>query len=260
LLRKFLVRDPTKRATLNIVKDDAWINETYTESPITENIGPDVIHDPDEEILRFITDKFSVPRDQIVNCLQENAYDDITAIYLLLADQKQNGKWTPYQPGVSPMSPVQLQQGTVTPASKAPQMATIGEDGKLRLFTDCIHHSVRRCCQLAGTNSGIRPKLASSCTACSRPCCLARVTASTPSNLGGQRHPSPETHGRVCKTKFGYPTTRLRPGGEWSEFWIGSQLDVTIGYRDEDQWIDDIHIIIIGEWASTWWYRSETTC
>ena len=124
-----MVRDPTKRASLTIICDDIWINEGYTDSPVTDNIGPDPIQEPDDEILRFMTDKFSVPRDQILACLKENTYDDISAIYLLLIDQKQNGKWTPYQPGVSPMSPVQLQQGTATPVSKAPPMATIGEDG-----------------------------------------------------------------------------------------------------------------------------------
>ena len=130
MLRKFLVRDPTKRATLDILIDDAWINDSYTDSPIVINLAPDASQEPDDEIMRFMTDKFSVPRDQVVNCLKDDTYDDISAIYFLLADQKQSGKWTPYQPGVSPMSPVQLQQGTISPVSKAPPMATIGEDGK----------------------------------------------------------------------------------------------------------------------------------
>lgn len=134
LLRKFLVREPSKRANLGVVKNDPWIMEGFNDSPIKDDMEADIQQDPDEEIMRFMSDKFSFSRDQIVNCLDEKTYDDVSAIYMLLAEQKQSGKWMPYQSGVSPISPVQLQQGTMTPVSRAPLMQTIGENGKL--FTD----------------------------------------------------------------------------------------------------------------------------
>lgn len=47
----------------------------------------------DEDVMRFMTEKFNVSREQILTTLKENAYDDISAIYMLLLDQKSNGKW-----------------------------------------------------------------------------------------------------------------------------------------------------------------------
>ncbi|KAI3638604.1 hypothetical protein MIR68_003102 [Amoeboaphelidium protococcarum] len=130
LLRKFLVRDPTKRSTLDVVSDDAWINDGFDDSPVTKNIQPDISLAPDEEIIRMMCDKFNLSPEMILGSLQANAYDDIGAIYMLLHDQKQSGKWTPYSnPNqLSPMSPIQLQQGTATPISRAPLMQAIGED------------------------------------------------------------------------------------------------------------------------------------
>lgn len=123
--------------------DDPWINDGFTESPITAEVLPDPIKSLDEEVIRFMCDKFTLTRDQIIKSLEDNNYDDISAIYLLLLDQKSSGKWSSYNSqGLTPMSPVQLQQGTASPVSKAPiDMGTIGEEGnsqyifQLDLFT-----------------------------------------------------------------------------------------------------------------------------
>lgn len=129
LLRKFLVRDPTKRASLDMLVDDVWLNEGYETPATVQDLPSDPNETPDEDICRFVTEKFNIPYDQIINSLRENNYDDVTAIYILLRDQKLSGKWTPLSStGLSPMSPMQLQAGTATPISRPSNMGTIGED------------------------------------------------------------------------------------------------------------------------------------
>ncbi|TPX41494.1 hypothetical protein SeMB42_g05552 [Synchytrium endobioticum] len=82
LLRKFLIRDPFKRAGLEMLIDDPWINEGYTDSPIVGDISQKV--EEDENIIRLIEIKYKVDRETIIHSLRENVYDDIAAIYYLL--------------------------------------------------------------------------------------------------------------------------------------------------------------------------------
>jgi MAP/microtubule affinity-regulating kinase len=116
---------------LDLLIDDSWINEGYDSSAIVQELPTDPSEDPDDEICRFINEKFNIPYEQTVGSIRENNYDDITAIYFLLHDQKSNGKWSipTTGAGLSPMSPMALQQGTSTPASRPSQMGTIEEDG-----------------------------------------------------------------------------------------------------------------------------------
>jgi hypothetical protein len=114
--------------------DDAWINDGFPDSPITKEVPVDHALAPDDDIIRFMVDKLGVSRDQIMTTLKESYYDDVGAIYMLLAEQRRSGKWTPPPAGsngLSPMSPVHLANGTVTPASRASNMGVIGEDGMI---------------------------------------------------------------------------------------------------------------------------------
>jgi len=81
LLRKFLVRDPTKRATLDIVADDAWLNEGYDTSCLWQENEVEVRED--EDIIRIMDEKFHIGREQTLKALKEDAYDDVAAIYHL---------------------------------------------------------------------------------------------------------------------------------------------------------------------------------
>jgi MAP/microtubule affinity-regulating kinase len=86
LLRKFLVRDATKRATLDIILDDPWLNEGYNESPIVTDLSQKV--DEDEAVIRIMETKFHIDRETILRSLRENVYDDVAAIYHLLYHEK----------------------------------------------------------------------------------------------------------------------------------------------------------------------------
>jgi MAP/microtubule affinity-regulating kinase len=129
LLRKFLVRDPSKRASLDILVDDQWINEGYNDSPIIPE-PRDPISEPDEDVIRYMTEKFSIPRDQILNCLKEGIYDDVTAIYFLTVDQKANGKLqlnALQSPVTQQLQPPQ--SGNRRVSNQTAAMMAIGEEG-----------------------------------------------------------------------------------------------------------------------------------
>ncbi|KAJ3339763.1 Map microtubule affinity-regulating kinase [Entophlyctis luteolus] len=86
LLRKFLIRDPYKRASLEFLNDDAWINDGYAESPIARDMSVPV-HE-DDAIIRILESKYNIPADSVVKCLRENIYDDVAAMYYLLYYEK----------------------------------------------------------------------------------------------------------------------------------------------------------------------------
>ncbi|KAJ3205049.1 Serine/threonine-protein kinase par-1 [Entophlyctis luteolus] len=86
LLRKFLIRDPYKRASLEFLNDDAWINDGYAESPIARDMSTPV--QEDEALIRLLESKYNIPADSVVKCLRENIYDDVAAMYFLLYFEK----------------------------------------------------------------------------------------------------------------------------------------------------------------------------
>ncbi|KAI9027832.1 MAP/microtubule affinity-regulating kinase 1 [Hyaloraphidium curvatum] len=89
LLRKMLVRDPTKRASLDFLADDAWINEGYADSPIIKDVSSAPVEE-DEEIIAAMIRKFPpMERDTLLQSLRQNLYDDISAIYYLMYYEKQ---------------------------------------------------------------------------------------------------------------------------------------------------------------------------
>ncbi|KAJ3213166.1 hypothetical protein HDU67_003219 [Dinochytrium kinnereticum] len=88
LLRKFLIRDPNKRAGLDILVDDSWINEGYNDSPISSDISSKAA-DEDESIIRLMEAKYHFDRSAILHSLRENIYDDIAAIYYLMYYEKE---------------------------------------------------------------------------------------------------------------------------------------------------------------------------
>ncbi|KAJ3116136.1 Map microtubule affinity-regulating kinase [Phlyctochytrium bullatum] len=87
LLRKFLIRDPYKRAGLEILNDDPWINEGYNDSPISADLSQKV--EEDENIIRIMEAKYHIDRETVLHSLRENIYDDVAAVYYLLYYEKE---------------------------------------------------------------------------------------------------------------------------------------------------------------------------
>ncbi|KAJ3132288.1 Serine/threonine-protein kinase par-1 [Physocladia obscura] len=87
LLRKFLVRDPYKRNSLDLLIDDSWINEGYNnDSPIASDLSATV--DEDESVIKLLETKHNIDRETVLKSLRENKYDDTAAIYYLLYFEK----------------------------------------------------------------------------------------------------------------------------------------------------------------------------
>ncbi|KAJ1507513.1 MAP/microtubule affinity-regulating kinase 3 [Coelomomyces lativittatus] len=86
LLRKFLIKDPTKRASLDIIVDDAWLNDGYTEPPICMDLSMKISED--ENLIKLLEQKFHIGRDVILKSLRENLYDDVSALYYLMYHER----------------------------------------------------------------------------------------------------------------------------------------------------------------------------
>ncbi|KAI9175981.1 hypothetical protein H9P43_006345 [Blastocladiella emersonii ATCC 22665] len=86
LLRKFLVRDPTKRTSLDFLADDPWINEGYSESPICSDLSMKISED--ENLIKMIEQKFHIDRDSILKSLRDGVYDDVSALYYLMYHER----------------------------------------------------------------------------------------------------------------------------------------------------------------------------
>ncbi|KND04485.1 CAMK/CAMKL/MARK protein kinase [Spizellomyces punctatus DAOM BR117] len=86
LLRKFLVRDPFKRAGLEMLIDDPWINDGFSDSPISTDVSQKV--EEDDSIIRLLENKYHIDRETIIQKLRENVYDEVSSIYYLLYYEK----------------------------------------------------------------------------------------------------------------------------------------------------------------------------
>ncbi|OUM65576.1 hypothetical protein PIROE2DRAFT_7418, partial [Piromyces sp. E2] len=82
--------DPSKRASLDLFRDDPWINDGFTDSPIDVHI--DEVIEQDDEIIDKIVEKYNVDREKLIKHLNNTVYDDISAIYYLMYyDKKSKG-------------------------------------------------------------------------------------------------------------------------------------------------------------------------
>ena len=125
LLRKFLVRDPLRRHGLEIVIDDTWLNEGYGDSPVTIDLGQKI--EEDENVIKLMGTKYQVGREEVLQAIRENAYNDIAATYYLLYHEQ----------GVRTTVQAEADRGEVlaspfasinTPKTASPTMNRIDED------------------------------------------------------------------------------------------------------------------------------------
>ncbi|KAJ3021939.1 Map microtubule affinity-regulating kinase [Thoreauomyces humboldtii] len=143
LLRKFLVRDPYKRSGLEMLIDDGWINDGYSDSPISTDVSQKV--EENEAIIRLMVQKYSLDRDAILQKLKDNVYDEVSSIYYLLYYEKDTrktiatelaasaeGNQTPLSP-ISPGTSGAPLKDTLSNAGSGsrPAMMRIDEDGVL---------------------------------------------------------------------------------------------------------------------------------
>jgi MAP/microtubule affinity-regulating kinase len=137
LLKKFLVRDPTRRGSLEIVIDDPWINESYDHSPISTDLSTSVTED--EAIIHYIEQKYKIEKDVILQAIRENIYNDLSAIYYMMYFEKQskemNGEKAELPPvdgaDVTKMDTPKKESISSPPATPANLMPVIDEDGVL---------------------------------------------------------------------------------------------------------------------------------
>jgi len=82
LLKKFLVLNPAKRASLENIMKDKWMNIGYEDDDLKPYIEP--IRDYNDPIRIEIMITMGYSRAEIEESLQKHKFDDITATYLLL--------------------------------------------------------------------------------------------------------------------------------------------------------------------------------
>lgn len=145
LLKKFLVLNPVKRASLDSVMNDSWINNGHEDDKLRPYQEPPNLID-DRRLDIMVSMGFS--RRDILDSLTDNKYDHLTATYLLLDRTKpdmdlvprseSNMSLRPYLSGTSGPSPagsngrVQRSASAVT-STKQPLTKPHGQD---------VHHAV----------------------------------------------------------------------------------------------------------------------
>ncbi|KAJ3072981.1 Serine/threonine-protein kinase par-1 [Podochytrium sp. JEL0797] len=119
LLRKFLIRDPYKRANLDFLNDDPWINDGYSESPVARDISMKIVED--ETIIALLESKYNIARESVYKCLRENIYDDVAAMYYLLYyDKEAKSRRSSEIPGGAPSIHVSTGQSVASPPLASP--------------------------------------------------------------------------------------------------------------------------------------------
>ncbi|XP_064484701.1 MAP/microtubule affinity-regulating kinase 3-like isoform X3 [Ornithodoros turicata] len=82
LLKKFLVLNPAKRATLEAIMKDKWMNIGYEEDELKPYVEPETDFGDSKRIEVLMSMGYS--RDEIEDSLRNRKYDEIMANYLLL--------------------------------------------------------------------------------------------------------------------------------------------------------------------------------
>ena len=91
LIKKMLVLDPSKRATMAQLREDKWFNEGYENQPLEEPRTFELTKEQHESILSDLED-IGMDRERTVKSLDEGNYDSHAATYYLLADRKYRKK------------------------------------------------------------------------------------------------------------------------------------------------------------------------
>ena len=86
LLKKFLVLNPEKRSSLEVIMADKWMNIGYENDELKPHIEP--VTDMNDIRRLDIMVKMGFSLDEITESLKTNKYDDVMATYLLLDENR----------------------------------------------------------------------------------------------------------------------------------------------------------------------------
>lgn len=91
LIRKMLVLEPTRRYTIEQIKHHQWLMPNSMDLPNTSDYtiqyGGTSNVEPNEDILRLMSEYAGIDPQKTKDSLKKNCYDHIAAIYLLLQDR-----------------------------------------------------------------------------------------------------------------------------------------------------------------------------
>lgn len=89
LIARMLVRQPEKRATLEEIAKDPWLKNTQSDNTAIPLISRQNISEEDHSIIvqKMVNGEIAT-KEQILDALDKNAYNHITATYYLLAERK----------------------------------------------------------------------------------------------------------------------------------------------------------------------------
>ncbi|XP_073812329.1 SNF related kinase isoform X2 [Musca autumnalis] len=135
LIASMLVRDPKKRATLEQISADEWVNEMSTGNDNMDSLPLISREQLSEEDHAFIIQKMIngniAPKEEILQALDKNKYNHITATYFLLAEmrlrkrrEEQHLKHNPHL-----ASTLQGKKNIVGGRAQVPDKKTIGVGG-----------------------------------------------------------------------------------------------------------------------------------
>jgi serine/threonine protein kinase len=106
LIKKMLVLDPTKRASMQEIKEDRWFNMDHESQPVLNSNMTTMKLSAEEEAQVFAAcHEIGIDVDGLKVALQENSYDHLAATYFLLADRlyrKKYGTGPPTSGGNTP--------------------------------------------------------------------------------------------------------------------------------------------------------------
>uniref|UniRef100_A0A0A1XES8 non-specific serine/threonine protein kinase n=1 Tax=Zeugodacus cucurbitae TaxID=28588 RepID=A0A0A1XES8_ZEUCU len=96
LIRRMLVLEPSRRYTINQIKSHRWVcGEARDAVVVTQcNVNMDGTSsiEPNEDILRIMSEFAGIPPEKTIASLKKNSYDHVAAIYLLLQDRVNSKK------------------------------------------------------------------------------------------------------------------------------------------------------------------------
>uniref|UniRef100_A0A1A9X5L2 non-specific serine/threonine protein kinase n=1 Tax=Glossina brevipalpis TaxID=37001 RepID=A0A1A9X5L2_9MUSC len=98
LIRRMLVLEPTRRYSIEQIKRHRWmcpeILELSNIAKFNVNMDGTTNIEPNEDILRIMSEFAGIPPEKTKASLKKNSYDHVAAIYLLLQDRVCNKKMT----------------------------------------------------------------------------------------------------------------------------------------------------------------------
>lgn len=86
LIKKLLVLDPSKRATLDQVKQDKWFNDGFEDKDLPKYTAAQ-LSEAEEEIVMKELENIGLDREAVKKSLRDNVYDHLAATYYLIADK-----------------------------------------------------------------------------------------------------------------------------------------------------------------------------